>query len=150
MLLQFPQATLQFSELARRIHPAEGLVRKDWHQHSNGGGWVQKSAFVFLTAFVGPCAIVSGSARILDQASILDEASVTDLAVVADIAIVSGKARVGGRARILGMGRVGGEAEVGGVFQLWHGEISSGVFRPVRLPPRSQRKNFGLWGVNKI
>ena len=40
-----------------------------WHQHSNGGGWVENTATVDDTAFVGPDAVVSGDARVSGIAS---------------------------------------------------------------------------------
>jgi NDP-sugar pyrophosphorylase family protein len=126
-ILRVPTPQLPFRKLAGRIQPAEGLVRDDWTCHCNGGGWVQKSAFVANTAFVGPYAIVSGDARVLDSAQIIDEASITDTAMVAGNAIVGGKSRVGGHARIIGTACILGDAQIGGEFFMLDGELRDGV-----------------------
>jgi UDP-3-O-[3-hydroxymyristoyl] glucosamine N-acyltransferase len=139
-VLKFPAPRLDFRQLARRIQPAEGLIRKDWDMHPNGFGWVQKSAFVSKMAYVGPYAIVSGEARILDSAQIVDEASVTDAAVVAGNAVIGGFASVGGHAKIFGCARVVGDAQVGGLFSLSYGEIRGGVIRPLRVSVRRPRQ----------
>lgn len=129
--LSFPATGVPFYKLASRIQPAEGLLRKDWEKHPNGGGWVQKTAFVSPTAYVGPYAIVSGNARVLDLARIMDEASITDTAVIAGTAVVEGKARIGGRAKIFGTAWILGEAEIGGEFSLSSGEFRGGIKRPL-------------------
>jgi len=125
--LRMSAPRLPFSKLAGRIQPAEGLLREDWASHANGGGWVQKTAFVAETAFVGPYAIVSGNAQVLDYAEIMDEASITDTAMIAGNAVVAGKASVGGHARIIGTAQILGDAEVGGEFFLQSGELRKGV-----------------------
>ena len=61
-----------------------GSTPEDWHQHSNGGGWVYKTASVDESADLGPKAWVSGNAQVSDKAW------------------VSGNARVYGNARVLG------------------------------------------------
>jgi len=130
-VLEFPKQLMEFRALARRIQPAEGLLRDDWDRHHNGGGWVQKSALVSPTAYVGPRAIVSGEARVLDYVQLIDEASVTDLALIAGKAVIGGTVTVGGNAKIFGVARVLGDAQVGGVFSMSIGEIRSGVSRPL-------------------
>ena len=50
-----------------------------WHQHPNGGGWVENTASVEFSAYVGPWAVVYGNARVFRYA------------------LVSGNARVRGR-----------------------------------------------------
>ena len=49
-----------------------------WHQHSNGGGWVQNTATVATTAFVGPDAIVYGSAWVFGNARVSGNDVVTE------------------------------------------------------------------------
>ena len=63
-------------------------TEETWHQHFNGGGWVQNTATVDDTAFVGPGACVYGNAR------------------------VSGNAWVHGNAKVSGYARVSGNASV--------------------------------------
>jgi hypothetical protein len=59
---------------------------EDWHQHSNGGGWVYKTATVESSAYLHPTSIVSGNA------------------------LVSGNARVSGNALVSGSAQVSGNA----------------------------------------
>ena len=63
-----------------------GSNNNDWHQHSNGGGWVYKTAHVDETAYLNPTSIVSGDAW------------------------VYGNARVSGDAWVYGNARVSGDA----------------------------------------
>ena len=131
---------MSFLKLAGRIQPAEGLLAEDWAKHPNGGGWVQKTAFVSQTAHVGPHAIVSGNARVLDFARIIDEASITDTAVIAGHAVIGGKAHVGGHAKIFGAAQVLGVAQIGGEFSLHRGKLRHGVNRPLGVRPRRRQK----------
>jgi len=41
-----------------------------WHQHVNGGGWVQNTATVEDTAYVGPDAVVYGYAQVYGKAQV--------------------------------------------------------------------------------
>ena len=66
-----------------------------WHQHENGGGWVENTAHVDETVYVGPNALVCGNARVGDHAR------------------VGGYAMVGGYARVIGYAQVGDNAWVG-------------------------------------
>lgn len=47
-----------------------------WHQHPNGGGWVQNTAKVAETAWVGKDAVVYGDAVVLWNSSISGNARV--------------------------------------------------------------------------
>lgn len=47
-----------------------------WHQHTNGGGWVQNTAEVAETAYVGEDALVFGNAVVLWNSSISGNARV--------------------------------------------------------------------------
>jgi|HubBroStandDraft_4_1064222.scaffolds.fasta_scaffold218944_2 UDP-3-O-[3-hydroxymyristoyl] glucosamine N-acyltransferase len=140
LVLQFPEPRMPFRHLASRIQPPEGLLKEEWEMHPNGGGWVQKTAFVAKTAYVGPYAIISGEARVLDNARIVDEASITDLALIAGAAVVGGRAAVGGHATIFGSARVLGDAQLGGLFFLSYGEIRGGVSRPMSVWRRRHRE----------
>ena len=41
---------MNFQELNQKIGP---LIEADWHQHSNGNGWVHKNAKVSDETYVG-------------------------------------------------------------------------------------------------
>lgn len=58
---------MTLNELKERFPNATDAT---WHQHANGGGWVQNTASVDETAFVGPDASVSGNASVCDNADI--------------------------------------------------------------------------------
>ena len=51
-----------------------GSTPADWHQHSNGGGWVYKTAKVAETAYVGPDARVYGNAWVHGDARVYGNA----------------------------------------------------------------------------
>ena len=73
---------MTFKELQEKIGPQ---VESEWHQHTNGGGWVHKSATVSDSAYIGDNAVVlSGNAWIYGNAQI------------------SGNARISGNAQISG------------------------------------------------
>ena len=67
-------------------------IESEWHQHQNGGGWVQD------TAYVSGDACVSGNARVLGNAQVYDDAEVSGNACVYGDAQVSGDAEVYGDA----------------------------------------------------
>ena len=48
---------MTFSELNQKIGP---LIEADWHQHSNGSGWVHKNAKVSDETYIGEDAVVWG------------------------------------------------------------------------------------------
>ncbi len=52
----------------QQIHP--DATPETWHQHPNGGGWVQNTATVAETAYVGPDAHVYGNARVYGSAHV--------------------------------------------------------------------------------
>jgi len=74
----------------------------DWHQHANGGGWVQRTASVADSARVFGNAQVSGNARVFGNAQVFGDAR------------VSGNARAFGNAQVFGDARVFGNAQVSG------------------------------------
>jgi hypothetical protein len=82
--------------------------------HTNGGGFVARSARVDATAYVGPEARVLGEAKVLGQARILDRAVIRGNATVRDRAEVSGAAVVSGSATVSDDARVRSHAFVGG------------------------------------
>ena len=89
--IKFPAATLE-----------------TWHQHENGGGWVENTVIVSGTARVEGSAIVAGTATVegtvvvAGVAIVAGSARVSGSAVVAGVAIVKGYARVSGSARVIG------------------------------------------------
>jgi hypothetical protein len=61
-------------EQLQQIFP--GATADTWHQHPNGGGWVQNTAKVYETAWVGKDAVVYGDAVVLWNSSISGNARV--------------------------------------------------------------------------
>jgi len=61
-----------------------------WHQHPNGGGWVQDTATVANTVLVGEHALVYGEARVYGEALVCGKALVCGEARVSDEALVCG------------------------------------------------------------
>ena len=45
-------------------------TKENWHQHTNGNGWVYVTAHVDKTAYVGENALVYGYARVSGNARI--------------------------------------------------------------------------------
>ena len=107
---------MTFLELEKRL--GLKLVKEEWHQHPNGGGWVQNTASVEEAAFIGPRAIVSDKARVSGVARVSGEALVSGEARVSGDAQVSGEARVSGKARVSGEAQVSGVAWVSGEAQV--------------------------------
>jgi len=87
---------MTIDELKQRI---PGVVDAEWHQHKNGGGWVQNTATVDKTAFIEDSAIVYGDARVYGNAIVYGNARVYGNAIVYGDAHVSGNARVGNNAK---------------------------------------------------
>ena len=81
------------------IQLVPGSIEADWHRHSNGGGWVYKSATVADSSYVGPDAVVSGNVWVYGHAE------VSGRAWVYGNAQVSGDAQVFGRAWVYEIGR---------------------------------------------
>ena len=111
-----------------------GAPGSGWHQHSNGGGWVQDTATVDSTAYVGPNARVAGSAQVKNNARIDDYAVVQDSAQVRDNAIVSGHALVCASAQVYGNAKVRDWAKAEGTTQVYgnarlleHGNVIENV-----------------------
>jgi carbonic anhydrase/acetyltransferase-like protein (isoleucine patch superfamily) len=71
-----------------------------WAQHSNGNGWVYKTAKVEPSVYLHPTSIVFGDARVSGDAQVFGNAR------------VSGNARVYGEARVFGDAQVSGDAQV--------------------------------------
>ena len=78
---------MTFQELEEKLGKQDP---SQWHQHSNGGGWVKNSATVESSARVFGNALVSGNALVFGDAQ------------------VSGSARVTGNARVFGNAWVSG------------------------------------------
>ena len=96
----------------RKLHSWLPATSDGWHQHKNGGGWVQDTATVEDDAFVGEFAVVSGSAWVCDSAMVSGSAVVCDSAMVSGSARVSVSARVSDSAWVSGSARVSGSAWV--------------------------------------
>ena len=56
----------------QKIFP--GATEGTWHQHGNGGGWVQNTCTVETSVYVGPNAQVSGNARVYGNAQVSGDA----------------------------------------------------------------------------
>ena len=87
---------------------------EDWHQHSNGGGWVYKNAKVEESVYLHPTSIVSGDAWVFGNARVSGDAWVFGDAQLSGNARVSGDARVFGNAWVFGNAQVSGDARVYG------------------------------------
>lgn len=102
----------------RVLNLVPGSTAADWRKHSNGGGYVYKTAHVEPTAFVGITATVYGEARVLGNASIVGNAQVFGQAVIRGDAVIQGDAhvfdlcRIGGSARVCLNSQVFGNAVV--------------------------------------
>jgi len=102
---------MTFEDL-KRIFPNATL--ETWHQHPNGGGWVENTATVEDTAYVGPDALVYDWAQVYDQAEIYDNAKVSGHAKVYGWAEIYGHAHVYGWGHVYDWGHVYGQAQVYG------------------------------------
>jgi len=94
---------MTLDELQKRFPDA---TAETWHQHPNGGGWVENTAIVDATAYVGTGATICGRARIAGDARISDRATIAGDARIGDCATICGDARIGGDAMIGGDARV--------------------------------------------
>ena len=93
-----------------QILAIHGGSAKEWHQHENGGGWVQNTSTVEKTAYIGPSAQVYGSAWVYGDAWVYGSAQVYGDAQVYGSARVYGDAQVYGSARVYGSAWVYGDA----------------------------------------
>lgn len=107
------QGKLSWSEI-RNIHPELPLIELGWHQHHNGGGWVEDTAFVAVKCCVGPQAIVRGFAQVTCWACISDQAVVCGLAKVSGRVSISSHAIIRERAWVRGNAKVCDHAVVAG------------------------------------
>ena len=73
-------------------------TKENWHQHTNGKGWVYVTAYVDETAYIGEDALVYGKARVYDNAWVYGYARVFGNAWVSGNAWVYGYAWVSGNA----------------------------------------------------
>jgi len=56
----------------RVLNHVPGSVPEDWQQHSNGGGWVHKTAKVEASAYLYPTSIVGAWAKIQSATTVND------------------------------------------------------------------------------
>lgn len=131
---------MEFEYLAARVQPARGLIRREWHQHSNGGGWVQNSAHVDATAYIGPEALVLHGAQVLGKARVLDQACIKGAAIIEDKVVVSECARVGAFAHLSGKCKVGGTALICGKFAASSGVYKTGIYEESPTQQRASLK----------
>src|ERR1700677_1677191 len=76
---------------------------ENWSQHTNGEGWVHKTARVAATVYIGPEAVVfSGAAQISGEALIYGAAQIYGAAHISGAAQIYGAARISGAAHIYG------------------------------------------------
>jgi len=94
------------------IHP--NATVETWHQHPNGGGWVENTATVADSAYLGDSSAVYGDAWVSGNAWVYGNAQVYGNARVYGNAQVYGNARVYGNAWVSGDARVSGNARVSG------------------------------------
>jgi hypothetical protein len=87
-------------EAIRKVYPWLPASSEGWHQHVNGGGWVQN------TTNVSDKAQVCGEALVYDKAQVCGEALVYDKARVCGEALVCGEAQVCGEALVCGEAQV--------------------------------------------
>ena len=76
---------MTFDELKKMFPDA---TPETWHQHKNGGGWVENTATVADSAYVGPDAKVCGNALVCGYALVCGNALVCGEARVCDDALV--------------------------------------------------------------
>ena len=88
----------------RKIHRWLPELSGGWHEHKNGGGWVQDTAHADEAAYIS--ALVSGDAQVYGKALVYGDA------LVYGEAQVSGEAQVYGNARVSGDARVYGNADI--------------------------------------
>ena len=112
---------MTFDELKKMFPDA---TPETWHQHKNGGGWVENTATVADSAYVGPDAKVCGNALVYGNAKVCGNAwvcgnakvygnaRVYDKALVCGNALVYGNAKVCGNALVCDIAKVCGEARV--------------------------------------
>ena len=93
--------SITFAQLQDRI-PWTKPVEAEWHQHPNGGGWVQNTATAHKTAYIGGGALVYGDAQVCGGAQVYGDAQVYGNARVYGTAWVYGDARVSGDAQVYG------------------------------------------------
>ncbi|MFH1497257.1 MAG: hypothetical protein ABII82_05460 [Verrucomicrobiota bacterium] len=71
----------------RQIHSWLPVSSEGWHQHNNGGGWVEDTAYVAATVQVCGEAQVCGNARVYGEAQVYGNARVCGEAAITPIYI---------------------------------------------------------------
>ena len=97
-----------FAELNTLLGGGENAA--NWSQHSNGDGWINKTAKVDTSVYVGSNAIVWG--MVSGDAQVFGNARVYGDAQVFGNAWIYGNARVYGHAQVYGDAQVSGDAWV--------------------------------------
>jgi len=135
---------MKFEELRQYVQPALGLNRADWKRHPNGGGWVQRSAFVAATAYVGPDALVYTRAKVLDHTKVEGKSRIGGVCVVADDARII-DSEVAGQAIVRGNSTVRGSSCIAGCAVL-----EDGAYDGVKLSPMSREDQERSFRASKV
>ena len=90
------------------VHMVNGSTEEDWHQHTLGGGWIYRTAYVDDSVYVGPNAIVSGTANVYDKCIIDGKAWIKDNVILNCQILVCDYAIVGGNTVLSGEGKISG------------------------------------------
>ena len=69
-------------EAIRKIHPWLPSSREGWHQHDNGGGWIEDTAEVHKDVCVPQTVVVGARAKVGEGATIGEGATVGIMATV--------------------------------------------------------------------
>jgi hypothetical protein len=78
----------------RVLDSVPGSAAVDWQQHSNGGGWVYKTARVDATVYLHETSIVYGNARVYGNAWAYGNARIYGNARFYGNALAYGNARI--------------------------------------------------------
>lgn len=128
LLLLFFLRILQmtFDELRQKLH--RGISPNGWHQHINGLGWVENTAYVDPNVYVGMDAVVAdyamavgfskiqnramicGTSKISGRSKIYDDALIIEQCIIDDEVTIFGHAVVGGHAHICGNSMIYGNS----------------------------------------
>jgi len=105
------------------IHDLKALLPwanlDEWHQHPNGGGWVENTASVDDTVCVGANAMVHEKAVVRDTVIINDHARISGNAIVSNRVMIEDYAQIFDYACVGGSARVGGYAMLSDTAQLF-------------------------------
>jgi len=107
---------MNFEQL-KKLFPT--ATKDTWHQHPDGGGWVENTASVDETAYIGPNAQVYMNAWVSENVQVCESAQVFCSAEVSENAGVFGNARIFENAQVHGYAQVYGNAQVSGYTHMY-------------------------------